>query len=138
MIYYNSEHCTINYFEKEKLVFTRYHGFTPSEELRKILDIMLKLLSEKEVELSLSDRRQMKVIRPADQEYINTVWFPKFLSLAKIKRSATVESTDFFNKMSVDKILKTVGDKLPFQIHTFDSLENACRWLNVDPKLIEE
>lgn len=137
MIYFSSEHCTIKYFEKEKLVFSQYHGFTPSEELRKILDEMLQLISTKDVELSLSDRRKMKVIRPADQEYIKNIWFPKFLKLSKIKKAATIESEDVFNKISVENILKTINGQLPVDIHYFNSIEDACKWLNVDCKIIK-
>ncbi|HSI91815.1 MAG TPA: hypothetical protein VK927_11910 [Adhaeribacter sp.] len=136
MIYYDSEYATIQYFEKEKMLFTRYHGFTPSEELRKIMDLVLELITSREVELSLSDNRNMKVIRPADQEYINTVWFPKFLKVSRIRKAASIESTDIFNKMSRENILKKIEGQIPFEIHYFDSIESACEWLGVDPQII--
>lgn len=138
MIYYQSEYVTIKYFAKEKLVFTQYHGFTPSDELRKILDLSLVLLSTKEVELGLGDNRDMKVIRPADQDYINNVWFPRFLKLSKIRKSATIESTDIFNRMATENILTKIEGRIPFEIQYFDSLETACEWLGVDPSILEQ
>jgi hypothetical protein len=137
MIYYDSEYLTIKYFEKEKLTFTQYHGFTPSEELRKVLNLSLELIANHEVELSLNDNRNMKVIRPADQEYINNVWFPQFLKLSKIRKSATIESTDIFNKMATENILTKIEGLIPFEIQYFDSIENACKWLGVDPLILE-
>ncbi|WP_345161488.1 hypothetical protein [Nibribacter koreensis] len=126
----------MSYFEREKLVFTVYHGFTPSDELRRILDASLELVATKDVELGLGDNRNMKVIRPADQEYINTVWFPEFLRLSKIRKSATIESTDVFNQMATKNILKVIGDRIPFEFQYFDSLEDACAWLGIDPEIL--
>lgn len=137
MIYYNSDRCTIKYFEKEKLAYTVYHGFTPSDELRKILDIALELIATKDVELGLADNRKMKVIRPADQEYINNIWFPEFLKVSKIKKSATIESQDVFNKMAMENILRSVQGRIPFEIRYFDSVSKACEWLNIDSKILE-
>lgn len=136
MIYYESDYVSIQYFEEEKLVFSQYHGFTPSEELRKILDEMLNLFTTKEVELALADNRNMKVIRPADQEYIQTVWFPQILKLSKIRKSATIESTDIFNKMATESIRSKVEGLLTFEIHYFDAIEPACEWLGVDPEIL--
>ncbi|WP_156180505.1 hypothetical protein [Rufibacter radiotolerans] len=128
----------MKYFERERLVFTQYHGFTPSEELRRILAAVLDLVSTKEVELGLGDSRNMKVIRPADQEYINTVWFPEFLRLSKIRKSASIESTDVFNRMATKNILQTIGDRIPFEFQYFDSLKEACHWLGVDPAILSQ
>lgn len=137
MIYYNSPYVTIKYFEKEKLVFTTYHGFTPTDELRKVLDLSLKLLSEKDVQLGLADNRKMKVIRPADQEYIQNEWFPKVLELSKIRKSATIESSDIFNKMARENILRKIETRISFEMQYFNSIEKACNWLQVDPKILD-
>lgn len=138
MIFYNSEYVTIKYFEKEKLVFTQYHGFTPTEELRKVLSLGLNLIRTKDVELALGDNREMKVIRPADQEYINNVWFPEFLKSSRIRKSATLESTDIFNRMATENILSKIEGLIPFEIQYFDSLEKACQWLGIEPQLLTE
>jgi hypothetical protein len=136
MVYYESEYATMKYFEREKLVYTRHHGFTPSEELRRILDASLELVSTEDVELGLGDSRHMKVIRPADQEYINTVWFPELLKVSKIRKSATIESTDVFNQMATKSILQVIGDRIPFEFQYFDSLGEACAWLGIDPEIL--
>lgn len=136
MTCYDNEYITIKYFEKEKLLFSKYHGFVPSEEFRKILDFSIEVLSRYDIELGLADQVEMKAIRPADQDYVNNIWFPQFLEVSKIVKSATVESTDVFNKMATDSLLKKLEGKIPFEIHFFNSIEKACQWLNVDMNII--
>ncbi len=137
MTYYDSEYATIKYFPEEKLMFTQYYGFTPSEEFRKILDAAMNLITTEKVELALGDNRNMKVIRPADQEYLNTVWFPEFFKISRIRKSASIQSTDIFNQMAAESILQKIEGQITFEFQYFDSIEKACQWLGVDPQILE-
>lgn len=137
MIFYNSECCTVRYFEKEKLIFTQYHDFTSSDELKQILKAVLVVNFTREVEMVISDNRKMKVIRPSDQEYITNIWFPEFLKNKNIKKFAVIESEDIFNKISVEDILKKAG-QLPFDMHFFNSLEKSCNWLDIDCSILSK
>ena len=80
----------------------------------------------------------MKAIRPADQDYINNEWLPELIKKAKLKKSASIQSNDVFAKMAVENILRKADGLIKFDTHYFDTIDDACKWLGIDRKIIDE
>lgn len=132
MIYFENEAATLHCFPDKNLAVAHWKGFANSENLREVLDKCVEILDKYTIYYWLSDNRNMKVIRPADQEYIATIWLGKVLEKAEIKKSASIQSEDVFNKISVENILRTAEPVIPFERKDFIRIDEAVEWLGVE------
>ena len=55
-------------------------------------------------------------------------WCPR-MAQAGLNRAAIVQSPDFFNRTTLDRIVQTVLPTVPFPIMNFKTVEEAERWL---------
>lgn len=131
MLIYRSDCAEIHYFQDEKLIETKWHGFASSREYRKALGAYLHALSHYPVTYWLGDYRQARVVRLKDQAWVAAEWAPLFLPLAaQIKKMARVRSLDISSKISSDNIqghLSQAG--LPYEFQAFDDYEEARAWV---------
>ena len=133
---FDKDYVTISYDPRQKLVKTTWHGFVNSREYREVLDFSLDFFKNNEVLYSFSDNRQMKAIRPVDQEYTNEHFLPEFFKVATIKKSAVIISEDVFNRMATDSMLVKANDFIKFDMRYFDTEEEAMKWLKEDSKTV--
>lgn len=134
---YETNSVTLSYYPETSLCYVKWHGFANSVAYRKLLDKALELVLKNDVKYWLANTTNMKVIRPIDQEYTNEVWFPEFVK-SNVKKMAIITSTDFFNRLSVDKILTKAGGLIKFDTKHFDNIDEAMEWLGIDRGIIKE
>lgn len=132
MIYFENEAATIFVLPEKNLAVTKWKGFASTEELRSLLAEALNLLDNYIIHYWLNDNRLMKVVRPADQEFVVNEWLPKYLQKCQVKKSVTIESEDIFSKMSSDNMLRKADKMIPFDMATYKTYKQAIAWLGVE------
>ena len=111
---------------------TEWLGFCNSAELRLALQQSLVLARRHRVRGWIGNNRQMRTIRPNDQDWINEIWFPEFARLG-VQRLAVVVSSDALNQMGVDSILQRATAHAPFETHYFSDIAEARLWVSEAP-----
>lgn len=106
---------------------TEWLDFANSEQLRVSLTEALRLGRQHQVKGWIGNNKQMRTIRPADQEWMSQTWFPEFARLG-VQRLAVVVSQDALNQMGINNILQKATDHTPFDTQYFSDIEAARRW----------
>ena len=81
-----------------------------------------------QLERWLADLRGMNAILRQDEQWTVNEWFPT-LAKTGLKRMAILMSSDYFNQMSVDRIMQAATPEMPFAVAYFDDAEGALAWL---------
>jgi hypothetical protein len=102
--------------------------FATSEELRQGLNTGLELAAEYHARAWIGNLKHMRVIRPHDQDWINTDWFPRFSQL-DILHMAVVESEDVLNQLGVSHVMHTATGLAPLSTAYFSTVESARHWV---------
>jgi len=103
-------------------------GFLSPDEFKTIANQLLNIIETKKIKKQLNDVKQMKVLKPEVQEWLNTVWFPKAQKIG-LRYFAFVVPDDIFGKMSMDGANKNASKVFDIEIQYFNTLENAKNWL---------
>lgn len=103
-------------------------GFLSPDEFKTIANQLLNILEKKMIKKQLNDIKQMKVLKPEVQEWLNTVWFPKVQKIG-LRYFAFVVPDDIFGKMSMDGANKNASKVFDIEILYFNTLDNAKNWL---------
>ncbi|MCB2410016.1 hypothetical protein [Hymenobacter lucidus] len=102
--------------------------FANSAQLRTGLNTGLQLASQYHVRAWIGNLKHMHVIRPQDQEWINTDWFPRFAQL-DVLHMAVVESEDVLNRQGVTHIMHHALGLAPLSTAYFRTVEEARHWV---------
>lgn len=111
-----------------RLISLQWKGYAPSPQYRAILDDALLNVRLHGMRAWLADLRGMNAILRQDEQWTVNEWFPR-LAQAGLERMAILTSTDYFNQMSVDRIMDAATPLMPFPIAYFDDPEAARIWL---------
>ncbi|TGE28685.1 hypothetical protein [Hymenobacter metallicola] len=103
-------------------------NFATSAELRTGLDMGLQLAEQYHVRAWIGNLRHMHLIRPLDQKWINTDWFPRF-ALLDILHMAVVESEDVLNRQGVTHIMHNAHGLAPLSTAYFSNIQDARHWV---------
>jgi hypothetical protein len=106
---------------------TEWLGFVNSEQLRASLTEALRLARLHRVKGWVANNTLLRTIRPADQDWINQVWFPEFSKLG-VRRLAIIESQDALNRMGISNIIQRATEHIPFDTQYFSNADEARRW----------
>ncbi|RYY16269.1 MAG: hypothetical protein EOO36_11390 [Cytophagaceae bacterium] len=106
---------------------TEWLDFANSEQLRSSLTEALRLGQRHRVKSWIGNNLQMRTIRPADQDWMNEVWFPEFAKLG-VQRLAVVVSQDALNQMGINNIIQRASAHVPFDTQHFSDPREARRW----------
>jgi hypothetical protein len=106
---------------------TEWLGFVNSEQLRAALTEALRLGRQHRVQGWVANNTLLRTIRPADQDWINEVWFPEFAKLG-VQRLAIIESQDALNRMGISTIMQRATAHVPFDTDYFTDADQARRW----------
>lgn len=128
MIYFKEDYVTICYEEKLNLLEVIWNGHIFSEHFRETLKMIIDLIEEKKIENFLVDRKTMQRISLADEIWRQENWFPHFLK-SGIKRSASVISKDYYNEVSVARLIEEKDEEIKIERKSFYTYREAKAWL---------
>ncbi len=117
----------LHHHPTEATLETEWLDFVNSDDLRATLDEALRLGRQHRVQGWVANNVLLRAIRPADQDWINEVWFPEFAQL-QVKRLAIVESQDGLNRMGISTIMQRATAHVPFDLQYFAQAPEARRW----------
>jgi hypothetical protein len=122
------EFVMIEVSSSEKMITLKWTGYAPSKEFRSILDEAQQQVRTLGLKRWLADLRQMDAILRQDEHWSVTDWHPR-MATSGLKRMAILTGADYFNQMSVDRIITAASPEMPFAISYFDDLDKAKAWL---------
>ncbi len=122
------EYVTVSSEPECGLITLTWTGFAPSPVFRAILEDALMNVQLRHLKLWLADLRKMNAILRQDEQWSANDWFPR-LAQTGLERMAILTSSDYFNQMSVDRIMNDAAPELPFAVSCFDDPEAARVWL---------
>ncbi|HNV53490.1 MAG TPA: hypothetical protein PLH91_00145 [Tenuifilaceae bacterium] len=103
-------------------------GFLTPDEFKTVANQLLGILETKRLKKQLNDIKQMKVLKPEVQEWLNTDWFPRAQKIG-LKYFAFVVPDDIFGKMSMDGANKNAQNAFGMEIQYFNNVDAAKNWL---------
>ena len=93
------------------------------------MNFVLDQVIEKELTHWLNDLQQMTAILKPEETWTDEVWFPRLFAHCGVKKMAFLPAVDFFNQMSVYRIMdRTIGTR-SFQGGYFPNENEAISWL---------
>jgi hypothetical protein len=126
-IVYRTSFVQLHYEPAEATLETDWLGFVNSEQLRSSLTEALRLARQHQVKGWVANNTLLRTIRPADQDWINQVWFPEFARLG-VKRLAIIESQDALNRMGITTIMQRATEHIPFDTQYFTDATAGRQW----------
>lgn len=122
------EYVTVQVSPSEQMITLKWIGYAPSKEFRSILDEAHQHVLTSGLTRWLADLRLMDAILMQDEHWTVTDWYPR-MATSGLKRMAILTSSDYFNRMSVDRIITASSPAVPFTTSFFDDVEKAKAWL---------
>jgi len=125
-----SENKTTNavYDSRTNAAIGTFVGFLTPEEFKTVANQLLSILETKRLKKQLNDIKQMKVLKPEVQEWLNTDWIPRAQKIG-LKYFAFVVPDDIFGKMSMDGANKNAQNAFGIEIQYFNNVDAAKNWL---------
>ena len=122
------DYVTMQAIPSERMITLTWTGYTPSAAYRSILDEALNNVKALELLRWLADLREMDAIMQQDEQWTTSDWFPR-MAFTGLKRMAILTSADYFNRMSVDRIMTAATAEMPLAVAYFEDPEKARMWL---------
>ena len=110
------------------IITIRWKNYAPSGTYRATLDLAVDLIKQHHLRYFLTDQRRRGAILHDVEVWLVTDWAPR-MAKAGLERAAIVQSPDFFNRTTLDRVVQTVMPSVPYPIMNFMSLEEAEEWL---------
>ncbi len=111
-----------------RVIIIRWKNYAPSGTYRATLDLAVQLIEEHKLRYFLTDQRRRGAILHEDEIWLITDWAPR-MAMAGLERAAIVQSPDFFNRTTIERVIQTVLPSVPYPIMNFRTLEEAEHWL---------
>lgn len=118
----------MTYAEDHQLIQLQWKGHARSDQYRRGLETALAYVREHHVRCWLADLRQMTAILQDDEQWANTVWFPRLFGTG-LEKMAILPSSDYFNQTSVQRSFTAVNGRLTFKVAWFEGPGEALAWL---------
>jgi hypothetical protein len=126
-VIYQTTYLILHHEPANSTIETEWLGFVNSEQLRSSLTETMRLCRLHRIKGYIANNTLLRTIRPADQDWINEVWFPDFAKLG-VLRLAIIESQDGLNRMGIENIMKRATEHTPFDTHYFAEATEARSW----------
>jgi len=110
------------------IITIRWKNYAPSGTYRATLNLAVDLIAEHKLRYFLTDQRRRGTILHDDEVWLVTDWCPR-MAKAGLARAAIVQSPDFFNRTTIERVVRTVLPTVPYPIMNFMTLEEAQQWL---------
>jgi hypothetical protein len=129
MTVFDQPYATIEIEQDKNLLILTWHGFANSEDFREARTQALHFTRQYGITKWLSNMKEMKAIRQADQDWSVTEWLPQFLSL-DIKKWAIIISDDMFNQMAMSSMMSKIRPQLTNPVEYFQDINSAKNWVD--------
>lgn len=114
---------------QDALIALHWKGYSDPDRYRRGLETALAFVVEHKVKLWLADLRLMAAILKAEETWTNEDWFPRLIAAGMLERMAILPSSDYFNLMSVERIMDFSSPKIPFKVGYFRTVEESVFFL---------
>ena len=128
MIILEDDHVLIEADPELSLMRLNWKGFCHGDQYRQVLEKALETINELRLKFWLNDARQMGPILFEDEQWTINEITPRYQQ-SGLKRIAIIPSRDFFNKMSVERMVEATAPRSPYQIAYFREVPDAEAWL---------
>lgn len=105
-----------------------WKNYAPSGTYRRTLDMAAKCIEDNELAYFLTDQRRRGAILHEDEAWLLQDWCPR-MARTRLKRAAIIQSADFFNRSTIERVVSAVQATAPFPIRFFRNYEEAQHWL---------
>jgi hypothetical protein len=122
------EHVTMRVVTADGMMMQRWTGYVPSATYREIMDESIGHATHFGLKRWFADLREMGAILQNDEKWTKEDWFPR-LGRTQVGRMAFLMSSDYFNQMSVDRIMSVGTAVMPLDVGYFGDMEEARSWL---------
>ena len=129
MTVFDKPFATIEIEQDKDLLLLTWHGFANSEDFREARNKSLQFARQYGVTRWVSNMKEMKAIRQADQDWSVTEWLPQFLALDR-QKWAIVISDDMFNQMAMSNMMSKIRPQLSHPVEYFQDLNSAKNWVD--------
>lgn len=124
---YRTSYLNLHHNPDGDILETEWLDFVNSEQLRTSLLEALRLARLHRTQGWVANNTLLRAIRPADQDWINEVWFPEFAKLG-VQRMAIIISQDGLNQMGIQNIMQRATEYVPFDTQYFADAQEARQW----------
>ncbi|MBL8000819.1 MAG: hypothetical protein JNL05_02550 [Flavobacteriales bacterium] len=114
---------------QDALVVLHWKGYADPAQYRQGLETALAFVVEHRVKRWLADLRLMTAILKPEETWTNENWFPRLIAAGMLERMAILPSSDYFNQMSVERIMDHSSPKIPFKVGYFRSVDDGVAFL---------
>ncbi len=112
----------------DSILMIRWKNYAPSGTYRATLDLAVRWIEQHQLRSFLTDQRRRGAILHDDEVWLITDWAPR-MARAGLERAAIVQSPDFFNRTTLDRIVTVVMPTTPYPIANFQTIDEARAWL---------
>ena len=130
MTFLNEKYAGVVFRPEIPCVHITWYGYANTQQSQKALNAVIDAMTETKTGIVIADVREMKVINPEMQEWNHNIWMPRAVK-AGYSVLALVQSSDFFNQVSVNNIIeaykKDYGDD--FKINVVRTQKEAEKWI---------
>jgi hypothetical protein len=105
-----------------------WKNYAPSGTYRRMLDLAVNWIQDHGLHYFLTDQRRRGVIQYEDEAWLLSDWCPR-MARTRLQRAAIIQSPDFFNRSTIERVVSAVQATAPFPIRFFRSYEEAQHWL---------
>jgi hypothetical protein len=128
-ILFHEPFLKVSFRAKQNMIILRWIGYASPENFKRGMTFIADVVIAKKITYWLNDLRKMTAILQPEETWTNEVWFPRLLAGCVVKKMAFLPAADFFNQMSVDRIMdRTIGTR-SFQLGYFPDEHEAMNWL---------
>ena len=110
------------------ILSVRWKNYAPSGTYRVTLNLAVEWIERFSLRCFMTDQRRRGAILHDDEVWLVSDWAPR-MAMAGLQRAAIVQSPDFFNRTTIDRVVKTVLPSVPYPIMNFMTPEDAREWL---------
>jgi hypothetical protein len=119
--------AVVTWDAESSAVYIDWSSWADPTEFEMLLEAGIRALTEHHATRCLADCRNMKSVKPADQEWLDRNWFPRAYA-AGLRRMAVVVPYTGLSRMRIDGILETAPES-KLEVQYFGTVENATEWL---------
>ncbi len=119
----------ITYHPGQRMIVLRWTTYATGTDYRRGLEFALDFVRRNKVTYWLADLRHMSAILQPEEKWTNEDWFPRLIQAGVLRKMALLPSSDFFNQMSVDRIMDHSAGAFTFQVGYFRTEEELLAWL---------